>query len=140
MEKIEKRFDIIFNRVRANFEAAKLSRALRNKLWAEACMTAIDIENLIVHARHENPSYREFFKKDMPRAEEMKQFGEMGVLKTTKKIRGKLENRGIPVMYLGRARDHAADTHRFLNLQTEMVLISRDVIWLNKVYGDYKGT
>ena len=68
--KIEKRFDIIFNRVRANFEAAKLSRVLRNKLWAEACMTAIDIENLIVHARHENPSYREFFKKDMPRAEE----------------------------------------------------------------------
>ena len=42
------------------FESAKLSRALRNKLWAEACMTAIDIENLIVHARHENPSYREF--------------------------------------------------------------------------------
>ena len=32
--KIEKRFDIIFNRVRANFGAAKLSRALRNKLWA----------------------------------------------------------------------------------------------------------
>ena len=43
-------------------------------------------ENLIVHARHENPSYREFFKRDMPRAEEMKQFGEMGVLETTKKI------------------------------------------------------
>ena len=83
-------------------------------------MIAIDIENLIVHTRHENPSYREFFKKDMPRAEEMKQFGEMGVLKTTKKIRGKLENRGIPVMYLGRARDHAADTHRFLNLKMKV--------------------
>ena len=40
----------------------------------------------------------------MPKAEEMKQFGEMGVLKTTKKIRGKLENRGIPVMYLGRGK------------------------------------
>lgn len=43
-------------------------------------------------------------------------------------------------MYLGRARDHAADTHRFLNLSTELVLISRDAIWLNKVYGQYKGT
>ena len=138
--KIERKFATVFARARANFEAAKLSRELRNKLWAEACSTAIDIENLIVSAKHNNPSYREFFKRDLPCAEEMKQFGEMGVLKTTKKIRGKLENRGIPVMYLGRARNHAGDTHRFLNLQTELVLISRDVIWLNKVYGDYKGT
>ena len=43
-------------------------------------------------------------------------------------------------MYLGRARDHAGDTHRFLNLQTELVLTTRDIIWLNKVYGDYKGS
>ena len=70
----------------------------------------------------------------------MRQFGEMGVIKTTKKLKGKLTNRGIPVMYLGRAKDHAGDTYRFLNLETELVLISRDVIWLNKVYGDYKGT
>ena len=43
-------------------------------------------------------------------------------------------------MYLGRARDHATDTYRFLNLETELVLISRDVIWLNKVYGEFKGS
>jgi hypothetical protein len=37
----------------------------------------------------------------------------MAVIKTTRDIKGKLENRGIPVMYLGRARDHAADTIGF---------------------------
>ena len=43
-------------------------------------------------------------------------------------------------MYLGRALNHAADNHQFLNIATELVLISRDVIWLNKVYGDYTGS
>jgi hypothetical protein len=41
--------------------------------------------------------------------------------------------------YMGRARDHVADTHRFLNLGTGLIIISRGVIWLNKVYGDYAG-
>ncbi len=43
-------------------------------------------------------------------------------------------------MYLGRAKDHAADTHRFLNIDTKLVIISRDVIWLNQVYGEYTGS
>ena len=120
---------MIFSRMRANFEAAKIDMKLRRKLWGEACMTAIDIENLLVSSGHDEPSYREFYKKDLPKAEEMRQFG----------VKGKLQNRGIPGVYLGRARDHAGDTHRFLNLQTELVLTTRDIIWLNKVYGDYKG-
>ena len=44
------------------------------------------------------------------------------------------------MMYLGRAKDHAADTYRLLHLGTERVYTSRDVIWMNKVYGEYVGT
>ena len=121
-------------------KSAKLSKKLKDKMWGEAIMTAIDVENLLVSSNHEDPLYREFFKQDMPNVDQLRQFGEMTVIKTTKQIKGKLEDRGIPAMYLGRARDHAGDTFRFLNLETELVLISRDVIWLNKVYGDYKGT
>ena len=138
--KIERKFATIFERIRVNFEAAQIEKKLRNKLWAEAAITAIDVENLVVSASHEDPSYREMFQKDIPRGECLKQFGEMGVVRTTKKIKGKLENRGLPVMYLGRARNHAGDTHRLLNLQTELLIISRDVIWLDKVYGEYKKT
>ena len=48
----------------------------------------------------------------------MRQVGEVAVIKVTKKVQPKLQNHGIPAIYLGRARDHAADTHRFLNLGT----------------------
>ena len=138
--KIERKFATLFGRMRALFKAAKLTQKLKNKLWGEAAMTVTDLENLLLSRNHAEPSHREFFKKDIPKAEQMRQFGEMGIVKTSKRIKGKLEDRGIPAMYLGRARDHAGDTHRFLNIDTEMVIISRDVIWLNKVYGDYTGT
>ena len=137
--KVERKFAVMFARVRVNFAAAKIAGKLRNKLWAEACCHAIDVENLLVSASHIEPSLREFFKKDIIDASQMKQFGEVGVIKTTKRIKGKLKDRGIPVIYLGRAKDHSSDTYRFLNLGTELVLISRDVIWLDQVYGDYKG-
>ena len=55
-------------------------------------MTAIDIENLLVSSGHDEPSYREFYKKDLPKAEEMRQFGEMAVIKVSKQIKGKLQN------------------------------------------------
>ena len=52
--KIERKFAVIFSRMRANFEAAKIDMKLRRKLWGEACMTAIDIENLLL-IRHLRP-------------------------------------------------------------------------------------
>jgi len=63
----------------------------------------------------------------------------MAVIKWGPSIKGKLEDRGLPVMYLGRAPGHAADTYRFLNVATNRIVTSRDAIWLNKVYGDWKG-
>jgi hypothetical protein len=42
-------------------------------------------------------------------------------------------------MFLGHALNHAADTLRFLNLQTMKVVVSRDVVRLNQCYGDWKG-
>ena len=51
--------------------------------------------------------------------------------------RGK--DRGRPVLYVGSADDHANDVHRFMTLDTQRVVYSRDVTWLNQVYGDWKG-
>ena len=55
-----------------------------------------------------------------------------------RKLRGKLVDRGKPCLYLGPAENHAGDVHRFLNLATKRIVHSRDVIWLNKVYGEWK--
>jgi hypothetical protein len=41
-------------------------------------------------------------------------------------------------MFLGHAPNHASDVFHFLNLETRHVIISRNVIWLDKMYGDWK--
>jgi hypothetical protein len=53
-------------------------------------------------------------------------------------IRSKLENRGRPCVFLGVAQNHVPDVFRFLNLETKHIIVSRNVIWLNKTYGDWK--
>ena len=43
-------------------------------------------------------------------------------------------------MFLGYAKDHAGDVYRFLKMGTKQVVLSRDVIWLNKLYWHYKNS
>ena len=40
-------------------------------------------------------------------------------------------------MVLGYAQNHTVGTYLMLNLRTKFILISRDIIWLNKAYGEY---
>jgi hypothetical protein len=67
----------------------------------------------------------------------MRQFGEIGYVKWGTKFKAKLKDRGIPMLYLGRAQNHSCDTYRFMNLDTKKVIHSRDATWMNKVYGEW---
>ena len=40
-------------------------------------------------------------------------------------------------MLLGYAKNHMGGTNRMLNMRTEHIIISRDVIWKNKTYDEY---
>jgi hypothetical protein len=119
--------------------AGKFDQEMKDKLWGKCAMTVTDMENLLVAKKQIKPTHEKFFAEELAKAECMMQFGEMAIIKTSKKIEGKLEDRGLPCIYLGRARDHAGDTYRFLNLAIKMALVSRDVIWLDQVYGELKG-
>ena len=41
-------------------------------------------------------------------------------------------------MFVGYADDHAGDVNRFLNVQTKMIIMSRDARWLNLLWKHYK--
>jgi len=61
-------------------------------------------------------------------------------LLSSTKIQSKLKNKGLPLLYCGIARDHAADCFTFLNPKTKKYVESRDVnLWLNQTYGEYEG-
>jgi hypothetical protein len=62
-------------------------------------------------------------------------FGDVGVVTTKDKIQAKLINRGITCMFVGYAEHHSRDVYSMLNLTTNPIIKSRDIIWLNKTYG-----
>jgi transposase InsO family protein len=137
--KVERKFATLFTRVRSFFVAAHIPRDIREKLWPEAGMLATDVENALVPKRKDQASYNTFFKKELPGLRYLRQFGEVAIAKDTRKIKGKLEDRGKATIYLGIAKNHSPDVYRLMNLKTRAVINSRDVIWLNKTYGEWKG-
>jgi hypothetical protein len=64
----------------------------------------------------------------------LKRFGEMCMVTTKNKIQGKLSNKGTVCVFVGYAVNHADDVYRLLNSETKSIIISRDVVWLNKSY------
>ena len=136
--KIERRFAVITRRIRAVLNAAKLPQDLRNVLWGEAVMYCTDVHNILLSRSYDAPGYTAFYKKNFPSMSQLRQCGEIGYVKWGTKIKGKLQDRGIPMMYLGRARNHGSDTYQMMNLETRNVINTRDATWLNQVYGEWK--
>ena len=49
-----------------------------------------------------------------------------------------MPGRGKTCMWLGYAKNHPAGTYRVLNLKTRKVIITRDVLFLRRSYGDWE--
>jgi hypothetical protein len=119
---------------------ASLTATLRHGLWAEAAATATLIENTIVTKDKLTAPYVRFFGKEPEYVRNLRTFGEIGVVlnHAQQKIRGKLADRGRACLFLGYSANHAVDVYRMLNLETRRVIHTRDIIWMNQTYGQYK--
>ena len=136
--KVERKIATITRQIRATLNAAKLPAELRKILWGEAVMYCTDISNCLQSRSYNVPAYVGFFQQQLPCLKNMRQFGEIAYVKFGMNIKAKLKDRGVPMMYLGRAVNHSADTYRLMNLESKKIINSRDATWLNKVYGEWK--
>ena len=62
----------------------------------------------------------------------------MVVVTNQEKIKAKLADRGKTYMGLGYARNHPVGTYRVLNLKAGKIIITCDVLFLRKSYGDWE--
>jgi hypothetical protein len=67
-----------------------------------------------------------------------KVFSEVGVVTTKDKIQAKSTNQGTTCIFVGYTEHHSRDAYRMLNLTTNSIINSQDIIWLNKTYGGCK--
>jgi hypothetical protein len=66
----------------------------------------------------------------------LKIFDEIKVVTTKDKIQTKLTNQGTCI-FVGYMEHYSRDVCRMLNLTTNSIINSRDIIWLNKTYGEW---
>ena len=67
----------------------------------------------------------------------LRTFGEIAVLIGITTVTEKQEDRGKTWMFLGYEQNHTRGTYRILNIHTNCIVLSREIIWLNKTYGEY---
>ncbi len=137
---VERRFQTLYGKVRAMLNCARLTKHLRSGLWAQSADTATKMECLLVEKEGEISPYEKFYGKRPAFAKHLRIFGEMGIVSDQKKtIRSKLADRGFSCMFVGYPAHHAGDTYSMLNLSTLRVIKTRNVTWLKKSYGEFKG-
>ncbi|CAJ1945008.1 unnamed protein product [Cylindrotheca closterium] len=137
--RVKRKFATAFGRVRAMMNTARMTETMRGNLWAEAADTATKLDTALVYQRGEQSSHQKFWKREARFARHLRTFGEMAVIKVHTKIKGKLKDRGRTVMFVGYADNSSGDTYKFYDPKTKRISSSRDVSWLNKSYGDWKG-
>jgi len=135
--KVERKFQTLYGRIRAMMNSAGIEGEFRKGLWAECASTATFYENIIVNKEKKKSPFELMFKSKGKELKSLKRFGEMCVVTTKAKIQGKLNDRGTACVFVGYPKGHSNDVYRLLNPETNQIINSRDIIWLNKTYGQW---
>jgi hypothetical protein len=117
------------------------TKALKKGLWAQCAETATHLEKNLMSLTGEKNSSEKFYGENPYWISKLRTFGEIRIVsdKKTKKIRGKLDDRGLLCLWVGYTTNHAEDVYKFMNLKTKTVIMSRNVILLDKKYAKFKG-
>ena len=134
--RIERKFATLYGKVRSMLNKARLTRHLRDNLWAQAALVATQLENILVDESGKTPHVN-LKGENPPWINHLRTFGEIAIAYNNAPIKSKLKDRGFPAMFIGYSEHHAAGVFRLYNLQNRQWFHSRNVVWLNKVYGEY---
>jgi hypothetical protein len=119
---------------------ANLPLTIRKGVWTEAAATETNMDTFLVTNNKPVASYNAFREKESPFILHLRTFGEIGVVLNHAKrpLKANFDSRGRHCMMLGYADNYAKDAYRMLNLESNRVLLTRDIIWLKKMYKAWK--
>ena len=126
----------IANKGRALMAAAGCPLKQRLRLAGEAFTTATLLDGLVVTTLAGKTATRyEHWSGKIPNfVKHLRTWGEAGTVKIKDKSTPKVADRGIQCMFVGYALDHAPDCYRMWNPSTNRLMITRDIIWLQRMF------
>ena len=137
---VERKIRTLMGRSRAMMITAGFSQQDKRKFWCEVISTATKLDNVMVRKDRTKPPFTLFYNDEPKYMKFLRSFGEMAVIAISdgKKMRSKLDTRGRTGIFVGYADDHAGNVYRFINIQTKLIILSRDIQWLNSFWKEYK--
>ena len=137
---VERKIPTLVKRARAMLIQPGINSKEKGEFWCELISTETNLDNMMVRPDRTKPQYNLFYNKDAKFMKHLKSFGELAVvaIHEGKKMRSKLDNRRKTCVFVGYADDHSGDMYRFLNTNTERIIMSRDPRWLNIIGKHYR--
>ena len=135
---VERKFATLYGRGRALLNRAKFNRNMRKGLWAEAARIATMLDTITVKPDQTKCLYKLFFNSLPKWARYLRTFGEIGIVKSADEIQSKIDDKGKPCIFVGYPKlNHAGNVYRFFTLDTQSIIHSRDVQWMDMMYRQY---
>lgn len=136
----ERSFQTLFNKTRATLNKAFLPKWMRDRLWAQCARLTTMLDTIVVNKADADSPYEKWNGKSPAWLPFMRMFGEVGVVQDGKnsKIKSKLANRGYLAMFVGYPDNHSPDVYQMYNWIKKSMILSRNVVWLDKTYADVK--
>ena len=131
--KVERGFAVIRERAVAMMIDAKLAMEFQKHLWAEAVSTATNLSNDTMTMKGTQTANQLFYAntnfKQRNDYKHLYEWGRVAYVAKRDAHPKKFAEKGKKCVFLGYADDHATDTFKFYNAQTQKIILSRDVTW-----------
>jgi len=134
---VERAFVTMLGKTRTIMNGAGLDGKILHLFWTEAANTLTHLENITIRKGNTRTPYYLFYGKDALYTKYLQLFRQLGIVKVLQPT-NKLSDKGLKAIFVGCADKHAVNIYRFVNPNTNRIILSRDVKWLSKRYGEEK--
>jgi len=134
---VERAFATMLGKTRAIMNGAGFDKKKRHLFWTEAANTVTHLENITIRKGTTHTPHYLFYGSDASYTKHLQVFGKLAIVKALNAT-NKLSDRGMKAIFVGYADKHAGNVYRFINPNTNKIILSRDVKWLERKYGEKK--
>ena len=127
----------MLGKTRAIMNGAGFDEIKRHLFWTEAANTVTHLENITIRKGTTRTPHFLFYGSDAPYTKYRQVFGKLAIVKVLNTT-NKLSDKGMKAIFVGYTDKHAGNVYRFINPNTNRIILSRDVKWLERKYSDEK--
>jgi len=134
---VERAFATMLEKTRAIMNGAGFDEKKRHLFWTEATNTVTHLENIMIRKGMTRTPHYLFYVSDTPYTKHLQVFVKLAIVKVLNPT-NKLSDKGMKAIFVGYADKHAGNLYRFINPSTNKIILSHDVKWLERKYGNEK--